>query len=169
MKRLKLTYALFLLLGMFATYIVISVIVTTDLSYKDIGPENFYIFGVSILLAVIGLLLAHESMVRSQKNENNNLHLYIGGYIPSKKLNNLIISHVLRKGDSITRKTDFVSDWKYTKQLINFLDSCDFAEDIPRQKITCKVTLGDKEFIATSATKEMALCIAFLKSCESEL
>lgn len=136
-----------------------------DLADLDKNEQFIFTFGVSI--AAIGLFLSFGSGVTAQQYQVQSMHQAIGGYIPSDKLNVLVWKHFLRQGGIVKRieKENFISKWKDTEKILIFTDNFVLEENISKQIAYCEIERNGDFYKAISASKEMALCIAFLKSC----
>jgi len=137
-----------------------------DFSFNEFSFTESYLFIWTVFFAICSTIFYLESVISGNKFEKKIMHQNIGGYIPTKKLDALVSFYVIKKGGTINRlKKNFTTNRKHAEQLKYFFDSCDFEKNIPKQKVTCKVSIDGNQYEAISVSEEMALCIAFLKSC----
>lgn len=138
--------------------------------YLDI-PANQFVFVFTVAVFASSSLVNLLAIKKADTQYNQSLHLSIGGYIPSKELNQLVKKHYLRRGGKIDNKLigemNFTKNRDDSKKLEDLLESCDFGTpNIARNEFHCKIQYDGQCYEATSASEEMALCIAFLKSCD---
>lgn len=132
---------------------------------NDLSSNDRFVFAFAVASAFYGIYFAISSIQKSESLHIEAIHQAIGGYIPSKELNDLVKSHYVRCGGTLTPRMEFVSKWKDTEKLIPLLESHSFDLNVAKRKVVCNVKRNGIEKSATSASKEMALCIAFLKVC----
>lgn len=147
--------------------IAIGMIVATIVSDNkdDLVTNGSFLLALSIgtfLFSVLDTLRADQN---TKVQDSVSLHLSIGGYIPNKELNELVKLHYLKRHGILTPKMNFVNNWNHTVKLKDFVDRCEFEENVAKHTTRCKVEYAEHQYEAVSASKEMALCIAFLKSC----
>lgn len=132
---------------------------------------------LSMFCLVIGLTL---EIMRMQHNIGR--HQSIGGYFPSRDLDSDIHDEYLKRYNPMKRdlglKNAPKNASKYTsriqdaERLINLLPNpvedgyC--IENKARRSFTCTYIYNGKPYSGTSGSKEMAICIAFLRSCDNK-
>lgn len=139
-----------------------------DMTSLETNDVFIFAFGVSI--AAVGLGISFNSRVTAAQYQTEALHQSIGGYIPSDKLNDLVWRHFLRQGGIVSgiEKEDFVSKWEDTKKLLDVIEHYSLEENVSKKIVYCEIKRNGDFYKAISASKEMALSIAFLKSCGVE-
>jgi hypothetical protein len=149
------------------TLVAVFILIFLDFTgiYKDVTKGNLLVFLYGIILSFFSIAKSSNSNIKSDSQYRDSLHQAIGGYIPSKELNELVKTHVNKRGGSFSSNINFVNSWNDAEKLKALVEHSECIVNIATKEVTCKVSYRNSEFTAISASKEMALCIAFLKSC----
>lgn len=125
-------------------------------------------FTVSSFSISVALTLA---VVMSQ--DISSRHQAIGGFIPSRELDNEVHKAYMRRftEQRIVHGLNPFCPLKYTTNeghanlLKRFSTGCSTEYNSVTASYTCKFDYKEANYTVTSAYHEMAICIAFLKSC----
>ncbi|MBO0587584.1 MULTISPECIES: hypothetical protein [unclassified Sporosarcina] len=138
---------------------------------EKISSEGVFAFSVSIFSLSMALTLAILKM-----QDNFSSHQAIGGYLPSRELDGVIHDWYIhryrltgiKKAHGLKRPAKYTKSEKDAKRLISLLPEHDGSckKNKARGSYTCTYIYRGKKFTATSASREMAICIAFLRSCD---
>jgi len=167
MNSIIITYIMSLGAAVFGLILLV-VSLINGASITQLDNEDIFVFGFAIASFFLAYSFSLISNLIEKTKHNESLHQAIGGYIPNKELNELVKKHFLWRGGTIRSSfpsMKFTTKWKDTERLKSVVDSCTFNTIIAQNKVICKVEYKGQVYQAASASKEMALCIAFLKSC----
>jgi hypothetical protein len=147
--------------SLFYGLIVMLIMIYFDV--KSLEPQLEFVFNTTMVFFAV--YITYKFKIESDNQNRNSLHQAIGGYIPSKSLNELVRKKYMDR-NLIFRlpKTNFVTNLKNAKKLLEGLESYDFEENKARHIVVCKLRYNGNDYIAKSASQEMAICIAFLKT-----
>lgn len=158
-----LKYSIFKYILVFATvaYLILS------FRLLSIGDESRFFFAIGVTMTLYSLLHSIDAKTMARRYQREALHQAIGGYIPTKQLNDLIRLQFFKNGGTISRdkSEDYVTKRRDTEKLLNLVDSYKITKNISKQIVLCEIERNGSVFSAISVNEEMAICIAFLKSC----
>jgi hypothetical protein len=147
---------------------IIFLILTIVLKEKG-GADDLFIFFIATVISFLSIGITYNIKIDSDLEAIKTLHQAIGGYVPSDELSLLVRNKFLSCHESVTRFTNFAWDWNDTQKLLSIVDSHSFEINIAKGKVKCVISRNGNTYCAVSASKEMSLCIAFLKSCNVEV
>lgn len=131
-----------------------------DSLINELFPLSFFL---------VPLTLALHSFQRSEENAFNPGP---EGFRPSRQLDQLIYKEYVKRCNSMNikpvanKRARFTTDSCDTKHLQNLVPNAFvFEQNVAKQLFTAKYTYNGSEFETICGSSEMAICMAFLKSC----
>ncbi|MER2005846.1 MAG: hypothetical protein ABS939_00220 [Psychrobacillus sp.] len=163
--------------GIFILMILGGILTVSAITEIIVGSQENALTIIAFALTAISIGLSVSVYVIQTIADWNNTHRAVGGSIPSKEVDKKILEmyQVIMVGKGlkprIKKTLSFSTNHKASMKLVKHIgEHCfTFKEDVFKQTYTCGFMYKWNHYEATSASKEMAICMAVQQAYEANL